>query len=341
MAGVPTLAEIEETAIAERGLHRIDASGLTIQRISRGKGFDLVRDGNRNVGRRDRKRITELVIPPAWADVRIASDPSAHLQAVGRDEAGRLQYIYHSDWDDVRAAAKAFRLAQLGRALPRLRQAVASDLKHDSANLPLAAAARLIDLLHLRAGHETYAGDEGGRGAATLLKRHVQVDGTSFRLCFRGKGGKRIDKTHTDIRLASALEELRRSRGPRLFKLTSADGSRPMTASDLNRYLAEAAGKPITAKDFRTLYASSAALEHLSGLGAMETPTAVKRAIAEIARLISEELANTPAVTRKSYIHPLIIERFQSRGLEHSGSRARQELSAAESQLMRFLASIA
>jgi DNA topoisomerase I len=171
------LGEVEQKAIDDLGLHRIDTSELTIDRISASERFTFVRDGIREVGRRDLKRIAELVIPPAWSEVRIATDANAHLQAVGRDEAGRLQYIYHSSWDDVRSAGKAFRLMQMGRALPRLRSAIERDLPNDSPNLPLAAAARLVDLLHLRAGHETYAGEEGGRGVATLLKRHVQIDG--------------------------------------------------------------------------------------------------------------------------------------------------------------------
>src|SRR5687768_1637803 len=260
------LVEIEQQAIESLGLKRIDASELTIERVACGNGFQFLRDGKRAVGRRDVKRISELAIPPAWSEVRVACDCDSHLQAVGRDEAGRLQYIYHSDWEDVRAAAKAFRLQQIGQALPVLRPQIEEHLKKDSEKLPLAAAARLVDLLHLRAGHETYAGDEGGRGVATLLKQHVRVDGASFLLRFRGKGGKRIEKAHSDAVLAEALTALRGIRGPRLFKLRTEQGYRPMTASDLNAYLAEIAGKPVTAKDFRTFYASATALDHLSQL---------------------------------------------------------------------------
>src|SRR4029079_9523071 len=228
-----------------------------------------------------------------------------------RDDAGRLQYIYHSAWEDVRAAAKAVRLAQLGQALSSLRPAVEADLKIVGALVPLAVATRLVDLLHLRAGHESYAGDEGGRGVATLLKQHVKVDGASFLLRFRGKGGKPIEKIHTDAALAEALAALRAIRGPRIFKLQMEQGFRPMTASDLNAYLAEIAGKPVTAKDFRTFYASATALDHLSQLGPIESPAARRRVVAEIARAISAELANTPAVVRKSYIHPRIVAKFE------------------------------
>jgi DNA topoisomerase-1 len=227
---------------------------------------------------------------------------------------------------------------QIGQALPRLRSAIERDLPNDGPNLPLAAAARLVDLLHLRAGHETYAGEEGGRGVATLLKRHVQIDGASFRLCFRGKGGKRIEKNHTDSQLAMVLAELCRNRGPRLFKLKTQDGYRPMTASDLNKYLAEVSARPVTAKDFRTNYASATALDQLSLIGKVDSPAARRRAIAEVARLISADLGNTAVITRKSYIHPRIIEKFGNGELAGvSSSRPRAGLTVAESKLMRFL----
>ena len=237
----------------------------------------------------------------------------------------------------MRTAAKAVRLTQLGQAISSLRPAVEEDLKIDGARLPLAVATRLVDLLHLRAGHESYAGDEGGRGVATLLKQHVKVDGASFQLRFRGKGGKPIEKIHSDATLAEALATLRAIRGPRLFKLQTEQGYRPMTASDLNAYLAEIAGKPVTAKDFRTFYASATALDHLSQLGTIEAPTARRRAVAEVARAISAELANTPAVVRKSYIHPRIVEKFERGELSTmNNSRTRSWMSAAESKLMRF-----
>jgi DNA topoisomerase I len=335
------LGEIEQQAIDSLGLKRIDASELTIERVACGNGFQFLREGRRAVGRRDLKRISDLAIPPAWMEVRIASDRDSHLQAVGRDEAGRLQYIYHSDLDDVRAAAKAYRLEQIGQALPVLRPQIEEHLKKDSEKLPLAAAARLVDLIHLRAGHETYAGDEGGRGAATLLKRHLQIDGPSFRLMFRGKGGKRIDKTCSDAALAEALAELRQIRGPRLFKLKSKDGWRPMTAADMNAYLTEVSGKPITAKDFRTLFASATALDRLSLMEPAETPSKCRRIIAETAKEISVELANTPVITRKSYIHPLIISKFETGELaEFTNPRARAGMSSAESKLMRFLETV-
>ena len=335
----PAPDEVEQSVIDSLGLRRIATSELTIERRIV-DGIATYARGSRKVGARDEKRISELAVPPAWSDVRIAGDRDAHLQAVGRDDAGRLQYIYHDAWEDVRAAAKASRLLHLGSALPRLRPTVESDLDPDSPNLPLACAARLVDLLHLRAGHECYAGDEGGRGVATLLKRHVSLNGSEFRLLFRGKGGKRIEKICSDRLLVEALRELRKERGPRLFKLRTSDGYRPMTAADLNRYLAESSGRPITAKDFRTLYASATALDRLAAADAGNSVFSRRRHLAETARLISEELANTPAITRKSYIHPQIVEKFEAGELLGlANGRARDGQTAAESKLMRFLES--
>jgi DNA topoisomerase-1 len=329
---------IEENAREFLGIRRITADELGIKRSKNGTSFTYIDDAKRSISRTNLKRIHDLVIPPAWSDVRIATEKDAHLQAVGRDAAGRLQYIYHPEWVEVRAAAKAFRLSQLGSVLGRLRVCIRRDLNEGSVDMPLAAAARIVDLLHLRAGHEAYAGDEGGRGVSTLLKRHLKMDTDGFHLAFRGKGGKHIEKSCDDPLLIAALKELRAYPGARLFKLKTNDGFRPMTAGDLNQYLADSSGKPITAKDFRTLFASSAALNHLQNFGPPSKLAVARRAIMDAARKISAELANTPAVTRKSYIHPLIIERFEKGELENTGDVPRKRgLTNAEAKLMHFL----
>ena len=329
---------IEENAREFLGIRRITADELGIKRSKNGTSFTYIDDAKRTLSRANLKRIADLVIPPAWSDVRIATEKDAHLQAVGRDAAGRLQYIYHPEWVEVRAAAKAFRLSQLGSVLGRLRVCIRRDLSEGTASMPLAAAARIVDLLHLRAGHEAYAGDEGGRGVSTLLKRHLKMDTDGFHLAFRGKGGKHIDKSCDDPLLVAALKELRAYPGARLFKLKTSDGFRPMTAGDLNQYLAESSGKPITAKDFRTLFASSVALDNLQSFGPPRTIAVARRAIMDAARKISTELANTPAVTRKSYIHPSIIERFEKGKLENADDVPRKRgLTIAEARLMHFL----
>ncbi|HUQ37143.1 MAG TPA: DNA topoisomerase IB [Aestuariivirga sp.] len=338
MAILEDSGTIEENAIEFLGIRRITADELGIKRSKNGTRFAYIDDSKRVLSRTTLKRIAELVIPPAWSEVRIATEKDAHLQAVGRDAAGRLQYIYHPEWVEVRDAAKAFRLSQIGGVLGRLRVCIRRDLTDGTGNMPLAAAARLVDLLHLRAGHEAYAGDEGGRGVSTLLKRHLKMDSDGFHLAFRGKGGKHIEKSCDDPLLITALKELRACPGARLFKLKTNEGWRPMTAADLNQYLAQSSGKPITAKDFRTLFASSVALNELQDMGNPGTIAIARRAVAAVARQISIELANTPAVTRKSYIHPRIVESFKKGKLGNVKDAPKTRgLSSAEAHLIEFL----
>src|SRR6185295_19236457 len=334
-----TALEITEALVQELGLRRISTDELTIARVPHGDGVRFI-DSRRGspVNGAHKARIAALVIPHAWTEARIAHDKQAHMQAVGRDEAGRLQYIYHSAWEDVRAASKAYRLVELGRALPRLRSQIIQDLTPASPSAPLAAAARLVDRAYLRAGHEAYAGEESGRGVATLLKRHVRIDGNKISLRFRGKGGKHIEKEVEDEVLAGVLVRLLEKRGVRLFKLGSGKDIRPMTATDLISYLVDRSRRSISAKDFRTLFASALALDRLYRCEGPLTATARKRAIMAAAREISAGLANTPAIVRKSYIHPTIIESFEAGKLEKVAvERARRGLTRKETALMIFL----
>jgi DNA topoisomerase-1 len=330
-----------ELALEEAGLRRVDPADMSIRRVKAGLGFSYVdADGRTIIHRGIRKRIADLVIPPAWSEVRIAADASAHLQAVGRDEAGRLQYIYHDAWEDVRAQAKAERLRQLGLVLPDLRERVAhaiaaAELTREGA---IAAAVRLIDVAVLRVGHEMYAGEESGRGAATLLKRHVRLADSTINLSFRGKAGKRIDKQLDDPLLRGAIERLRRFRGSRLF-LDPTPPIKPLTAKDINSWLGEVTGAPVTAKDFRTFHASALALETFARSGPPRSRTEAKRTTTAVARDVALVLANTPTVARKSYIHPAVLTAYEAGALSQEllHPARRRSLSLAETALMRFL----
>ena len=151
-----------------------------------------------------------------------------------------------------------------------------------------------------------YAGEESGRGVATLLKRHVRFNDSTIRLSFRGKGGKRIDKELDDPVLLTAIERLRRVRGRRLF-LDPTGPVRPLTANDINAWLGEVTGEPVTAKDFRTFHASALALETLARSGAPQSRTEARRTAMAVARSVALVLANTPTVARKSHIHPAVM----------------------------------
>jgi DNA topoisomerase-1 len=325
------------------GLTYVETSALQLQRRRCGKGF-AYRDGNgRTINDKAVKaRINQLAIPPAWSDVCIAADERAHIQAIGRDAEGRLQYRYHSEWDKARATAKVTRLKRLGAALPRVRNAVKKALAAPGLTRTkvVAAVVRLIDRALLRPGNEEYARSEGGRGASTLLKSDVAINGDQVMLLFKGKGGKEVRRELRDPLLARVLHKLSASRGQRLFSSSDGNGgSRPVTAREVNDFLAEASGSSISAKDFRTFRASATALAVLTEHNGHESEMLRKKAIVTAADEASKILVNTRSVARASYIHPSVIEAYEAGKLKTSllRGRMRKGLSRIESALMRFL----
>jgi DNA topoisomerase-1 len=287
-------------------------------------------------------RISQLAIPPAWTEVCIAEDERAHIQAVGRDAEGRLQYRYHSDWRQARAETKARRLLRLGSALPRLRDAVRKALSAPdlTRRKVIAAVVRLIDRALLRPGHEEYAQARGSRGASTLLKRDVVVEGDKLVLEFEGKGGKPVNREVRDRLLARVAKRLSTLKGRRLFSAPDDKGrTRPITAREVNAFLGEASGTDVTAKDFRAFRASAEALAFLTEHNDHETEKLRKQAIVQAADKASEILVNTRSVARSSYIHPSVIKAYKSGKLEASlfRGRIRTGLNKIESALMRFL----
>lgn len=282
----------------------------------------LVRGKSQPVTQQEAQRISSLVIPPAWRDVRISADPRSHIQAIGRDEAGRRQYIYHEEWEAVRSAEKAARLRRLIDALPRIRRAIARDLDHPGDRWVLATAARLVERLCFRAGYEEYAGEESGRGAATLLRKHVRVADNQVEFDFPGKGKRRIVASIADRKLARNIDAARSGKGRRLFRLSSGNGYRNMTAIDLNAYLARIAKCEISAKDFRTLRASALAMASLS-MQPGKTMTERRRILARTCRDISAVLFNTPSVVRKSYVHAPLVAEYEKGTLVAAPRQAR------------------
>jgi DNA topoisomerase-1 len=327
----------------QHGLRTVNPSDLNLERRKSGRGFVYLDGKGRLI--RDRKlidRINALAIPPAWTEVRIAQDPAAHIQAIGRDNEGRLQYRYHPDWTAVRDQVKAERLQRFGTALPKIRASVEKDLARRKTDQRYAAAAavRLIDLALLRSGHGTEPG-ESGRGVATLLKRDVKLNGTKVFLNFTGKSGKQIRKTIRDPRLPARLRKLKRIGKKRLFAFHDEGGNCCyLTARDLNTYLRQAAGAAVTAKDFRTFAASAHALALLCQADCPPTDRGRKSIIAGVMRETSEKLANTPAVTRSSYVHPLVVDAFERERIDAAWlkGRTRNGLDSSEQALLRFFA---
>jgi DNA topoisomerase-1 len=322
------------------GLTLLAADKLSWRRERRGKGFAYLDDRGRVI--RDattRTRLNALAVPPAYVDVRLAADPCAHLQATGRDEAGRLQYRYHPQWVEVREVVKAKRLLRFLDALPRIRRCVGRDLAAPPAcyRHALAAAIRLVERTAIRAGCESYLKTSGSRGAATLLKSNVRIDGASLRLAFRAKGGKWFERAMDAPALAQALAALQDLPGRRLFQYRDDEGRvRALNARDLNDYLQAAAGAPISMKDFRTLLASATAAERLADTAPAASESGRRRQILEVVRDIAGELSNTPTVARKSYVHATVVAAFENGSLHRlSGRVSGKRLSPKREMLLR------
>lgn len=328
-------------------LLRARRDDLTVTRRRSGKGWSFkTGEGVAITDTVDRNRISALGIPPAWTDVRIAAEPRAHIQALGLDAAGRLQYIYHPEWEGRRTRNKQQRLALLTEALPRLRRRVAQDLKAEAGDrkLALALAISMIDSTGMRVGREKYLETSGTRGAGTLYDRDVTVNGAEVCMTFDAKGGKKALYCLNDARLAGAIERIKTLPGKRLLTYKN-DAGRvvPLRTSAINQYLSEAAGVRIAAKDFRTLHASSMAGEALSAMERGSSPSARRRQMAQVASEVSQFLRNTPSISRKSYIAPCLFKLFDQgklAGVWTAPVKTRAGLKTRESRLSAVLATL-
>jgi len=303
------------------GLHMVGPNALTIRRAREGESWVYTNArGRRFKDPRIIARLNKLAVPPAYEEVRYASDPKAHLQAIGRDAAGRLQYRYHPEWEKIRDIRKAQRLIGLVEVLPKVRRALAARLAADSVSreFALAAMVELIAASAIRAGSEEYARLHRTRGAATLLKSNVRANGAdTLVLSFRAKGGKPVKKEIVHARLCAAIVRLREIPGSRLFQYRAQDGTvRALSATDANAYLQEIAGCPISLKDFRTLCGTAEAMEALATLEPAESARARKKQIVEAIKNAAAKLENTPAICRKSYVHPAVVIAFESGALK-------------------------
>lgn len=289
------------------------------------------------------KRLNSLAVPPAYEDVRYAANPKAHLQAVGRDAASRLQYRYHPEWEKVREIRKAHRLSRLVGALPAIRRKVAQILKgrEPTREFALAAVIELIAQTAIRPGSDTYTRLHGSRGATTLLKLNAVIDDGCVMLSFRAKGGKQVRKECGARRLVHAIRVLRALPGSRLFQYRDASGElRRVAASQVNQFLREVSGIRISLKDFRTLLASAAVLESLSQVQPAESAAKRRRQILDAVRETAAELANTPAICRRSYVHETVVTAFEKGMLEKFSAtlKSRRSPSAREKILAQVIA---
>jgi DNA topoisomerase I len=307
----------------EKGLVIVSPEGLTLRRQRCGKGFSfLTKTGALVRDAREIERLKALAVPPAYVNVRFAADEAAHLQAVGEDAAGRLQYRYHPKWTEVREVLKARRLAGLVKALPAIRRAVGRGLSSGDVDRGFVAACviELVWLTAIRAGGEEYVRERGTRGATTLLKSNVKLtDKGVVTLAFNAKGGKAITKEVKSPRFYAAIARLLELPGRRLFQHRDASGEvRTVRASEVNAFLQEVAGRRISLKDFRTLVASASALQALAATVPADSAAKRRRQVRDAVVEMAEELSNTPTVCRTSYVHDAVITAFEAGALKNT-----------------------
>jgi DNA topoisomerase-1 len=286
-----------------------------IRRKRMGKGFSyLDPEGRRITDPEDRERIEQLAIPPAWTDVWICPLAHGHLQATGRDERGRKQYLYHARWQEATNRTKFDRMLLFGRALPKIRQQIHRDmaLKGLSKRRVVATVVELLDQTAMRVGNEEYARENESFGITTLRDHHVDVKGETVRFRFRGKGGKLLEVGVSDRRLARVVRSCEEIPGQELFQYEDAEGAyRVLESNDVNEYLREITQQPFTAKDFRTWRASSLVAEAIyRRLDGCPSKTEAKRIVSQAIREASESLGNTVSTCRKYYVHPSLAELF-------------------------------
>ena len=320
-----TLEQIIEktspTAMAKAaGLRYVSDRQPGYRRQRRGKGFTYQDwKGQTVTDPKVRERINTLVIPPAWKEVWICRYDTGHIQAVGRDEAGRKQYIYHPEWAKVRDQVKYSKLLRFGEALPDLRQKVAADLRQRKLTRTKVTALviALMEQTLIRIGNEEYARNNDSYGLTTLLDDHVHFDDkSSVTFEFRGKSGKEHEIALRDRRLAKLVKECQELPGQRLFQYYDEDGDLvALTSTDVNDYLREATGFDFTAKDFRTWGGTILAARVLNECGCAESATATKKQITAAVKQVAQALGNTPTVCRQSYIHPAIFEAYEQKQL--------------------------
>jgi DNA topoisomerase-1 len=254
-----------------------------------------------------------MAIPPAWSDVWICPWPTGHLQASGRDARGRKQYRYHAAWHRRRGTDKFDRMLHFAEALPQIRRRCDADLatRGLSRDKVLAAVVRLLELTLIRVGNDEYARLNRSFGLTTLRDRHARIEGSAVRFRFRGKSGRQHEVGLRDRRLAGVVRRCQELPGQELFQFVDEAGEvRNIASDDVNDYIRDAAGGDFTAKDFRTWAGTVLAYRALRALRAGSGDRAARKNVIEAIRQTADQLGNTPAVARGSYVHPAVLEAY-------------------------------
>ena len=332
-------------AAQDAGLRYTTDDRPGIRRARAGRGFRYVdADGKTIRGEADLRRIKRLAVPPAWTDVWICPDPRGHLQATGRDAKGRKQYRYHERFREVRDEGKYGRMIDFAKVLPKIRARVDADLGSTALTREkvLATIVRLLEMTLIRVGNEEYARANRHFGLTTLRGRHVDVRGTRVRFRFTGKSGAEHDVDLRDARVARVVRHLQDLPGQELFQyIDEAGETRRIDSDDVNAYLREIAGADFTAKDFRTWAGTVLVAQALLRCDAVENVRYARKNVTAAIAQVAQRLGNTPAVCRKAYVHPTIVEAYMDGGLTRSLRRRipRGALRRDEAQVLRLLES--
>jgi DNA topoisomerase-1 len=320
-----------------------------IRRKRAGKGFTYIDvEGRRLRDPQKLHRIKSLAIPPAWTKVWICPIPQGHLQATGYDAKGRKQYRYHPHWRHVRDETKYGRMPAFAEALPLIRKQVEHDLALPGLTRAkvLAAVLQLLGTTLIRVGNEEYVRTNHSFGLTTLRDRHADIAGTTLRFHFRGKSGKEHTVEINDRRLALIVKRCQELPGQELFQYRDDEGQcRAIDSADVNDYLRQVTGQDFTSKDFRTWNGTVLAVRALQACGARESAAQSKKALAEAIKTVAAQLGNTPAICRKCYVHPAVIEAYVEDSLlemlqrlgEPDPAGPVQGLSAEEGRVLMFL----
>lgn len=313
-----------------------DQPGISRRALARGWAyFDAA--GQRITDRAEIDRLNAIALPPAYRDAWFSPSPDAHILATGVDARGRKQYRYHPQFRARKESEKYRNCRAFGERLPALRRRVARDLRGrmPTAGRAIAAVVRLLDKAHARVGNDAYARDNGSFGATTLLGRHARTQGGAVRLRYKAKSGREREVALSDASLARFVRQMQDLPGQRLFQYLDGEGQpHPITSDDANAYIRESMGDDFTARHFRTWGASVAAFE---AMVEAEAPLP----LGALTEMVAQRLGNTPAIARKSYIHPLLIDIAQNRQVRWRKRlklpRETRWLSAAERGLLREL----
>lgn len=319
-----------------------------IERVKKGGGFAYYFRGSLVKNKEELERIKKLAIPPAWTRVWICAFENGHIQATGYDVRGRKQYRYHTLWGAVRSETKFHRLYEFGKALPSLRLRLEQDMQEKKLNQQkvVATIISLMERTYIRVGNEDYNRLYGSHGITTLKDNHVKINGSELRFSFTGKKGINQTVSLKNARLARAVKQCRDIPGKVLFQYFDEENQRqPVESGMVNDYIREATAGDFTAKDFRTWAGSLNLLRSLCLIGDSDTSTECKKNILLALDEVSQKLGNTRAVCRKYYVHPGLIELYESKSLSKylkeldviEEPDAKTDLTSDEKVLMRIL----